>query len=557
MSKRRTIDENLIRVFATLCDEVGSEFSERAKKLVLSGDFEGYLNLQVDPNAYYTFLDYHKDNAVRCFLRKYPKLPIKRDLSREAEDKFFVLERENYQTNRRLSKHLLSQGPFETPGDLIIDEFLRRVKVKVSKMLGRLPDVLLGKFGKGATFSDRGRDVLLPNKMSSKPTMTSDVSGLTQFFWETAWGVAVMSDRKTPYLVRGNRFLSVPKDATKNRGICVEPSVNVFLQLAVGSHIKANLKRKFGIDLYEAQPIHRALARHSSYYGGLGTLDLSDASDRISLNLAKVLLPGEWFDLLDSLRSKNTLIRGSWHRNEKFSSMGNGFTFEVMTVILFALCWEACERRGLDIRFQENVAVFGDDIIAPTPVCKDLLSILPYLGLKVNEEKSFITGRFKESCGGDYLDGQAVRPYYVKEEPNEPQQWIAIANGIRRMGIDHGENRGHSNVFIRSWRRALACLPGHIRKLRGPSELGDLVIHDDFEHWYGAYPSGERRSTFRETPDARRFVRGLLPYTRPRKLSHYRPEVQLACALYGVPSSGVVPRGEVAGYKLKWVAIGY
>lgn len=551
-------DENLIRVFRSLCDETGSEFAKRAEKLVLDGDFEGYLGLQVNPADYTCPVTFKGDYIVRSFLRKCPNLPIKRNLKKEAEEKFFAIERENVVTNLRLAP-FVGKALLEGPHDGRLIEYFDGLKKKVKALLGPLPRTLeLGRFGKGATFDDKGKGVSLPQKMSSIPTVTTDSTCLLPFFWETAWGKSVMSNRAVPKVVPGNRFSVVPKDATKSRGICIEPSINVFLQLAVGTHIKQRLLRRFGIDLYKAQDIHKDLARSSSQSGLLGTMDLSDASDRITVNLVKLLLPDDWFSLLDSLRSKKTRVRNQWHFNSKFSSMGNGFTFEIMTVLLFALCWEASERRGHTVSFQKNVAVFGDDIIAPVDVCRDLITVLPFLGFKVNVEKTFIQGPFRESCGGDYFEGVDVRPLFIEVAINEPQHWIAVANGLRRVGRSHLQGAIRPNALHRTWLRALDNLPKRLRKIRGPEFLGDLVIHDHVSEWLGADPAtGRRRSMYRATPDHRRFVRTLQPYSRPRGLSHYRADVQLACALYGVPSQGVVPRGEISGYRLKWVPIGY
>lgn len=551
-------DENLIRVFSALCAETKSEFSEDALKKVLEGDFQGYLALQVDPNLYDNALKFKADYQVRSFLRKHPKLPnLKGNLKEEAMDKFFQIERENAATNLRLYP-FLGVTLLEGEHDGRILQFVESVKNKVKMLLGPLPKGLEEcRFGKGATFDDKGRYSTLPDKMSSVPTVTADAQCLLKYFWETSWGEAVMSDRKVPKLVPGNRFSVVPKDATKSRGICVEPSVNIFLQLAVGTIIKKRLKHRFKIDLYEAKVIHMELARQGSISGELGTMDLSDASDRISTGLVRLLVPPDWLALLESLRSKKTFIRDKWHYNAKFSSMGNGFTFEVMTVLLFALGWEACERRGIPVEFQKNLAVFGDDIVAPTDVCRDLIKILPFFGFKVNVDKTFIDGPFRESCGGDYFRGVDVRPLFIKEEINEPQQWIAIANGLRRVGSSHLGGFYDLRAYRLAWLRALDNLPRRIRKLRGPESLGDLVVHDDVSVWSRPYVDGRRKPNLRRTPDGRSFVRGLVPMTRKRSLAHYRPDVQLACALYGVPSQGVVPRGEISGYRLKWVAVGY
>lgn len=552
----KKLDENLVQIFVKLTEAKESQYSQLARNLILRGDIQGYLNLEIQPDQYTDPIQLKADYQVRSFLRKYPGLPLEADLESAAEEAFFAIERENVISNHRLSP-FAGTGLYDpTDGPLL--HFIDGVRKKVKRLMGPLPkDLKYGRFGKGATFDDRGPHSGLPHKMSSVPTITSDASCLLPFFWETAWGRAVMSRRSSPRSISGNRFSVVPKDATKSRGICVEPSINVFFQLHVGEHLKQRLKNVFGIDLYNAQPKHQAKAKAASISGRFGTIDLSDASDRMCLNLVKSLLPSEWFDLLNTLRSKQTYIRNRWHWNAKFSSMGNGFTFELMTIILYAICWEATSRHHfIDVEHQDTIMVFGDDIIAPVAVCEDLLKILPWMGFKVNEAKTFIHGGFRESCGGDFFKGIDVRPYFLKEEVNEPPQWMALANGIRRVGRSHYQGDRDPGLYFRAWRRTLDCLPKYLRELRGPEQLGDIVIHDHVSTWIQV-PGARRPKFYRRTPDGRSFVRALLPQGKSRGLGHFRADVQLACALYGVPSSGYTIRGEIRGYKRKWVPIGY
>jgi hypothetical protein len=91
--------------------------------------------------------------------------------------------------------------------------------------------------------------------------------------------------------------------------------------------------------------------------------------------------------------------------------------------------------------------------------------------------------------------------------------------------------------------RALDAIPVHIRRLRGPEDLGDLVIHDDRERWFK-----------RRTRDCRTFVKTWMPFTKALPLHHWSGPVVFACALYGIPSDGVLARGSVAGYREKWVS---
>jgi hypothetical protein len=310
----------------------------------------------------------------------------------------------------------------------------------------------------------------------------------------------------------------------------------VFFQLGYGRIIRNRLSRH-GIHLDEGQDIHRRLAREASTDGRFATLDLSNASDTVCRNLVKLLLPPSWFAVLDSLRSKKTYFRGKWYLLEKFSSMGNGFTFELETLVFLCLASAFSE----DLRLGVDVFAFGDDIIVPTGISKDVIAALSFFGLKVNDEKSFVSGPFRESCGGDYFLGVDVRPFFLKNSPSTPQQLISFANGITRSA----DNIARRTLVHRAWLSILDGLPVEIRRLRGPKDLGDLVIHDDRERW-----QVRRRHSIR-------YVRVYRP-ARFRKVSwkHFSPDVLLAAAVYGVPWGGgeIIPRDSVSGYKIGWVA---
>lgn len=99
-------------------------------------------------------------------------------------------------------------------------------------------------------------------------------------------------------VVRGNRFTTVPKDAWKHRGICIEPSINLFYQLGIGEWLTMRMGRKLDWKKDSQQAFHRFLAQLGSFTRNNATIDLSNASDTICYNLVKLLLPVDWFNLL-------------------------------------------------------------------------------------------------------------------------------------------------------------------------------------------------------------------------------------------------------------------
>jgi hypothetical protein len=201
------------------------------------------------------------------------------------------------------------------------------------------------------------------------------------------------------------------KNAKTYRSIVVEPPLNTLFQKGLGSHIRGRL-RKAGIDLNTLAMLNKHMAQVSSVNGRLATVDLSMASDTIAKWLVELLLPYPWYHCLGSFRTGRVQYKGHDILLEKFSSMGNAYTFELESMIFYALAWSCCSVLGLDC---SQVSSFGDDIIIPTEAVTLLYSTFQYCGFVVNTEKSFTSGPFRESCGGDYVHGIDIRPYYQKD----------------------------------------------------------------------------------------------------------------------------------------------
>lgn len=572
------VEQQLLDYLVLLCSETNSPFSIGVRLLAENRQVEDLLTLKVDPRNYESAAAYYRDAVISEFLRKYPHFDLGRDLKAEAVSIFFENEHRCAVTNQWMKKLYVQDRPLDALDVRMID-FLSLVRKNVSTLLGSIPRELVGRFGKGSTFGDVGQYVTVPDKMSSRPTCTYECRAFLPFWGGhtgngmTAWysSLCASSPHSEPLTVRGNRFTSVPKTAVSERGICIEPSLNVFWQLAVGTHIKEHLKRKFGYDLYTAQDRHRSMAREASLTGRWATIDLKNASDLFSYWFVRMVLPDDWFDLVSSLRSPYSEVNGQWVLLEKFSSMGNGFTFELMTVILTGICltlsgdalrgtMEGSSRDGtISFSRDGNISIFGDDIICRPEIASLLINCLPAVGLMVNEKKTFLSGPFRESCGGDFFAGIDVRAYNLQESLNEPSRYIVLANAVRRLGRQNRSGFSGFSDYRLLWFRILDAIPRDVRRLRGPEFLGDLVVHDSDAHWQSP-PRKGKGPTYRRTPDGRSFVRGWVPVYRKLRLTLWSPETQLAAALYGVPSSGPTPRksgrDQVVGYRKRWLALG-
>jgi hypothetical protein len=370
-------------------------------------------------------------------------------------------------------------------------------------------------------------------------------------------------------IVPGNRFATVPKTSEIDRCIASEPTLNVWGQLGYGGAIRRALKARAGWDLDHAQDIHRRIARESSVDRRFATIDLSNASDTVCSELVAWLLPKDWYDRLVELRSPATYVphKGAWYRLEKFSSMGNGYTFELETVIFAALACAWSRLNGFSGRLGEDVFVFGDDIILPDGIAQPFLKVLSWFGFSVNTEKTFIGDvPFRESCGADYLSGYDVRPIFVEDLPDQLPELVVLANKANLWLNRYEAITGYRPMS--GWLSILDSMPSWLRRVRGPSWLGDSVIHDkDPTRWSTRVvrhrlrfmklvcntPVYERDDHPVETLEIRTLSR------IPRRVSwaHWSPDVVLACATlgYGDGKRGVIPRDAPFVSRVVWTQL--
>jgi hypothetical protein len=242
--------------------------------------------------------------------------------------------------------------------------------------------------------------------------------------WEIFW-TEVLN------IIPGAKIGSVPKDWSKDRPIAIEPLGNMFLQLGLGTVISDRLfRRGFTVD---EQAWNAILAFQGSYSGELATIDLSNASDSISLRLVREVVSPAWFQLLFDTRSPRAQYPGEAFpaRCWKVSSMGNGFTFPLETCIFAAIAAASMHEGGLVATPRVNLAVYGDDIVLPSTAAQRLERNLRWCGLSVNAKKSYTTGPFRESCGYDWYEGRLIRNVSLLGNPlSTTPDLITFHNGL-------------------------------------------------------------------------------------------------------------------------------
>lgn len=406
-----------------------SEQRNRGLGLLRARDFQSLYDW-ADSLAKESFEDAAMHFAARqvsALIRKYPwdsKSVPKLDPLRAALDTFGEAEERCRKTNARFSRrNNLLRSRFHP----LIEEMRRYIH----SVLGSEPNMEViyerSGFGTGASIGVHGNATNLHRKVLRKSyTCTPQAF---PYVVEAMWRNPHIRDhflqrgetglvcydkdsfadnlKKKITWVDSNKISFVPKTAKTHRAIAVEPLLNGYIQKGIDSVLRSLLERNTGRYL-NFQGHNQLLAREGSITGAYATVDLSSASDTVSTTMLYYMLPRAWFGLLLKARS-NSFQKKDKHENyQKFSSMGNNFTFPLETLIFQAAVRSAMKSAG--VWGTETYSVYGDDIVIPTAAVGVLIPLLKFLGFVPNPSKSFWTGPFRESCGADWHGGQDVRP---------------------------------------------------------------------------------------------------------------------------------------------------
>lgn len=294
-----------------------------------------------------------------------------------------------------------------------------------------------GRAGPGASLGANGED-FFTKFFASKITTTS--SELYELYNEWCAWFPILRDAEISRVLTHGAYSITPSSSmsfvrkTRNiaRSICTEPSLNMYYQLGLGAILERRLEEFFGISMALQQERNRNLACRGSLDASLVTIDLESASDSISLGLCNMVLPESLLEILYKLRSARCRVNGQEVHLEMMSTMGNGFTFPLQTLI-FSSVVVACgtHRFGRNwLNRADSVVpkwgVFGDDIICPQEIARDVCRLLRLLGFRINSDKSFFEGPFRESCGGDFYRGVNTRGIYLKSLRTIQDRYVAI-----------------------------------------------------------------------------------------------------------------------------------
>lgn len=276
-----------------------------------------------------------------------------------------------------------------------------------------------------------------------------------------------------------SKLIAVPKTLKGPRLIAAEPVCHQWAQQSIMDFMVGNLWRTpiWGSVHFRDQTQNQEFAKLASHTQSHVTIDLSSASDRLSCWVVERFFRRNQ-SLLEALHATrtrwvvNTIDRKSpkYSRIKKFACMGSACTFPVQSYVFATMaCSSLLTARGLPVTIRNlraasrEVRVFGDDIIVPNDAWVVLQGLLRYLGLEVNQQKTYDSGRFRESCGLDAYDGTDVTPVYSITHPDvsRPESiasLIATHNNFAKRGFWHVAEYVRSTV-MKQRRFALPFVP--------------------------------------------------------------------------------------------------
>lgn len=245
-----------------------------------------------------------------------------------------------------------------------------------------------------------------------------------------------------------SRLICVPKSAKTPRLIAAEPVAHQWCQQLTWSWLQDALMDNYkGYFInFRKQELSADLVLKSSSDRKLATVDLSDASDRLSCWTVERMFRSN-FSVLRALHAARTRYlkdnlsdkSGLFIKLNKFASQGTATTFPVQSIVFLIISLASAIGGGSITReriwkCRHQVRVYGDDIIIPTHGYARLIRIMELLQLKVNVSKSYVNGHFRESCGADGFLGYDVTPVkpkvLVADGPASCQAVIDTSNNL-------------------------------------------------------------------------------------------------------------------------------
>lgn len=305
-------------------------------------------------------------------------------------------------------------------------------------------------------------------KWTTIPTRITEVYPLDEYFYASLTAVCdkyrefnSLSHAELPAKV-----VLVPKDSRGPRLISEESLPMQYIQQgimrALVSHVESHPLTRYNIHFTDQRPnqlgallgsqrtlcsemyhVSKGIPLRRLMVGKYATLDLKEASDRISLGLVHLLFPKRLVKALMASRSLSTkLPNGEEIQLRKFAPMGSALCFPVLALSIWAIL-----NAGMpDADAREGILVYGDDVIVKTAEAENAMLLLESFGLKINRDKSCTRGFFRESCGLDAYAGKEVTPVRIRTVwrssrcPDVLSAYCEYANSYDKKGYKNVRN---------------------------------------------------------------------------------------------------------------------
>lgn len=445
---------------------------------------EPLMSLKVDPRNYTDSTLYFWDNQLVKLLSKYPFAGYDEVGETNAVTLFLDCEQQNAVTNDRWR----TLGPSDR---------IERVADRLDAILGRPPSLVevmsSGGWGPGVVedYNFSTQETGPEFKFAAMPTLTSSLIPIATRILETvpAWDASlrgIYGRHERFVVVEGSTLFTVPKKFKMKRCALKEPMLNAWMQSGLGSIMRRRFAQATGVDLRWSWAVNQEMARIGSLTGVFCTVDLRSASDSVCRGPLKSIAPLGWYEWWESCASDScelpadasALNNYQRHRFQMMSSMGNGYTFELESILFYAIVTSVVpgvwapdvKGSGKRVLTWPNVSVFGDDLVFPAAYYDQVVEMLTEFGFTVNREKSFKEGPFRESCGKDYFLGVDTRPLYITKRLENGSSVISLAN--RLYAAAHLANQSRcrlhgfgSDRWAGAWTATLAVIPPWLRQL--------------------------------------------------------------------------------------------
>lgn len=272
-----------------------------------------------------------------------------------------------------------------------------------------------------------------------------------------AWADSVLSGTCPTNDNVPSYVLTVPKSQKGPRIIAKEPIANMWCQQAIRDFLENRLAHT---DIapcihFRDQGHNGRAALRASLSRSHWTIDLSDASDRVTLWLVERLFRKNK-SLLEALHSSRSTFcmvplggRMNYLLMKKFAPQGAATTFPLQTYVYAILAVSSVLfARNLPVttrnlaRVAREVLVFGDDSLVPSDCGRQYVDLLTYCGFTVNYAKTYGKGYFRESCGVEAYQGVDVTPAYLtnpyqESVPESVASTVMCSNNFFMKGLWH------------------------------------------------------------------------------------------------------------------------